>query len=165
MNNVIERVRHQPSDGGQEADDVFWQRTQSDGEEDDDVKQSWHVVVLAGTKTGHVTRVHVTCVVSINCRHLDTVHLIISTSYTTRFWGRILGGAFVQVQETLKELSSLFGQFDAGNTSHRLSWRCFCELGLGGEKDEEQIRLFQVWLLEKFYKKILKRFQFCLKNI
>lgn len=40
MNNVVERVRHQPSDGGQEADDVFWQRTQSDGEEDDDVKQS-----------------------------------------------------------------------------------------------------------------------------
>ena len=40
MNNVVERVRHQPSVGGHEPDDVFWQRTQSDGEEEDDVKQS-----------------------------------------------------------------------------------------------------------------------------
>ena len=40
MNDVVEGIGDEPSDGGQEADDVIWQRTQAESEEEDEVIQS-----------------------------------------------------------------------------------------------------------------------------
>ena len=39
------------------------------------------------------------------------------------------------------------------------------ELLLGGEEGEEEVRLLQVWLLQKSHQEIFKRFQLRLKHI